>query len=201
MWRHCNGGYQCPDSTLRCHLASIGISIKKIRRSHERLTSYLYNENPYTDKTAPLYWISPTVVYYLRPRCQAPGCGGLLRPHVVWFGEGLDENVLSAAHDELEKCDLCLVVSFVMMTSSNGNIFPRNWPFLQGIHRSPMKSPYKGQWRESLMFSLICAWINCWVNNGEAGDLRRHRAHYDVIVMLAGSLDWLFRHNSISMKI
>ena len=24
---------------------------------------------------------------------------------------------------------------------------------------------------------------NGWVNNGEAGDLRRHRAHYDVIVM------------------
>ena len=22
-----------------------------------------------------------------------------------------------------------------------------------------------------------------WVNNGEAGDLRRHRAHYDVTVM------------------
>ena len=33
------------------------------------------------------------------------------------------------------------------------------------------------------MFSLICAWINAWVNNGEAGELRRHRAHYDVIVM------------------
>ena len=33
------------------------------------------------------------------------------------------------------------------------------------------------------MFSLICAWINGWVNNREAGDLRRHRAHYDVIVM------------------
>ena len=26
--------------------------------------------------------------------------------------------------------------------------------------------------------------INGWVNNGEAGDLRRHRAHYDVIVMV-----------------
>ena len=24
---------------------------------------------------------------------------------------------------------------------------------------------------------------NDWINNGEAGDLRRHRAHYDVIVM------------------
>ena len=32
--------------------------------------------------------------------------------------------------------------------------------------------------------SLICAWINGSVNNREAGDLRRHRAHYDVIVMI-----------------
>ena len=34
------------------------------------------------------------------------------------------------------------------------------------------------------MFSLICARINGWVNNGEAGDVRRHRAPYDVIVMM-----------------
>ena len=33
------------------------------------------------------------------------------------------------------------------------------------------------------MFSLICAWINGWVNNRESGDLRRYRAHYDVIIM------------------
>ena len=32
------------------------------------------------------------------------------------------------------------------------------------------------------MFSLICVWINDWVNNREAGDLRRYRAHSDVIV-------------------
>ena len=31
--------------------------------------------------------------------------------------------------------------------------------------------------------SLIFAWINGWVNNREAGGLRRHRAHYDDIVM------------------
>ena len=61
--------------------------------------------------------------------------------------------------------------------------FPRYWPFLRGIHRSPVNSPHKGQRRGALMFSLICARINGWVNNGEAGDLRRHRAHYDVIVM------------------
>ena len=33
------------------------------------------------------------------------------------------------------------------------------------------------------MFTLICARIIGWVNNREAGDLRRYRAHYDVIVM------------------
>ena len=62
--------------------------------------------------------------------------------------------------------------------------FPRHWPFVRGIHRSPVNSPHKGQWRGALMFSLICAWINSWVNNREAGDLRRYRAHYDVTVML-----------------
>ena len=44
------------------------------------------------------------------------------------------------------------------MTSSNGNIF-------------------------RLLFCLICAWTNGWVNNRDAGDLRRHRAHYDITVM------------------
>ena len=33
------------------------------------------------------------------------------------------------------------------------------------------------------MLSSIYAWTNGWVNNREAGDLRRHRAHYDVIAM------------------
>ena len=47
----------------------------------------------------------------------------------------------------------------------------------------PVNSPHKGQWRGAFMFSLICAWINRWVKNREAGDLRRRRTHYDVIVM------------------
>ena len=63
------------------------------------------------------------------------------------------------------------------------NHFPRGWPFVRGIHRSPVNSPLKGQWRGALMFSLICAWINDWVNNRKAGDLRLHCAHYDVIVV------------------
>ena len=52
-----------------------------------------------------------------------------------------------------------------------------------GNSPAPVTSPHKGQWRGALMFSLICTRINGWVNNGEAGDLRRHHAHCDVTVM------------------
>ena len=48
--------------------------------------------------------------------------------------------------------------------------FPRYWPFVRGIHRSPINCAHKGQWRGALMFSLICAWTNGWVKNQDAGD-------------------------------
>ena len=38
--------------------------------------------------------------------------------------------------------------------------FPRHWPLVRGIHRSPVNSPHKGQWRWALLYSLICVWIN-----------------------------------------
>ena len=60
---------------------------------------------------------------------------------------------------------------------------PRYWPFVWGIHRSPANSLHKGQWHGASMFYLICARISGWANNSEAGNLRSHRAHYDVIVM------------------
>ena len=63
--------------------------------------------------------------------------------------------------------------------------FPRYWSFVRGIHRSPVNSPRKSQWRGALMFSLMCVWIKSWINNRKAGDLRRYRARYDVIVMLS----------------
>ena len=56
-------------------------------------------------------------------------------------------------------------------------------PFVPGIHRSPVNSPHKGQYRGALAFSLICAWVNGRVNNREVCDFRHHRAHYDVTVM------------------
>ena len=79
--------------------------------------------------------------------------------------------------------DICNCSIFVHDDVIKWKHFPRYWLFVRGIPRSPMNSPHKGQWRGALMFSLICAWRNDWVNNREAGDLRRHRAHYDVTVM------------------
>ena len=77
--------------------------------------------------------------------------------------------------------------------------FPRYWPFVRGIHRSPLNSPHKGQWRGALMFSVICAWINAWVNNREDGDLKRHRTHYNVtgIVCWKHSICILLLHGPI----
>ena len=64
-----------------------------------------------------------------------------------------------------------------------GKHFPRYWSFVRGIHRSPVNSSHKGQWRGALMFSVICAWTNGCVNNRDAGDLRCHQTHYDVTLM------------------
>ena len=61
--------------------------------------------------------------------------------------------------------------------------FPRYWLFVRGIHRSPVDSLHKGQWHGALVFPLIFASTTGWANNRNAGDLRRHRAHYDVTVM------------------
>ena len=72
--------------------------------------------------------------------------------------------------------------------------FPRYWPFVRGIHRSPVNSTHKGQWRGALVFSLICVWIKGWVNNREAGELRRYRTHYDVTVMNLRTVYHKFQH-------
>ena len=68
------------------------------------------------------------------------------------------------------------------MMTSNENRFRVTDP-LCGNSPVTDEFPAKGQWRGALMFSLLSAWINGWVDNREAGDLRRHRAHYDVIVI------------------
>ena len=72
--------------------------------------------------------------------------------------------------------------------------FLRYWLFVRGIHRSPVNSNHKGQWRGALMFYFICRWTNGWANHRDAGDLRRHRTHYGVTVMVDVRWRNNFRH-------
>ena len=72
-----------------------------------------------------------------------------------------------------------------MMMSSDRNIFHVTG-LLCGVNHRWI--PREGKWRGPLVFSLICAWTNGWVNNREVGDLRRHRVHYDVTLMM--TLSW-----------
>ena len=72
---------------------------------------------------------------------------------------------------------------------------------LWGIHRWPVNSPRKGPATLSFKFSLICSWINDWVNNRESRDLRHHRAHYDVIVMIKKVTDCQLAPTLFSMPV
>ena len=66
-----------------------------------------------------------------------------------------------------------------MMTSSNGNIFRVTGP-LCGEFTGPGEFPTQRPVTRSFdVFFDLC--LNKWLS--EAGDLRRYRAHYDVIVM------------------
>ena len=81
------------------------------------------------------------------------------------------------------------------MMSSNGNISAL---LAICLGNSPVIGEFPSQrpWREALIF-LICAWINDLVNNGDAGDLRRHRAHYDVTVMEPTTVGSLWLENDL----
>ena len=68
----------------------------------------------------------------------------------------------------------------LVMTSSNGNIFR-----VTGHLCGEFPGEFLGQRPVTRSFDVFfdLRVINGWVNNGEAGDLRRYRAHYDVTVM------------------
>ena len=70
-----------------------------------------------------------------------------------------------------------------MMTSSNGNVFHVTGPLCGEFtgHRWIPRTKARGA--ELWCFLWPAPWMNGWENNREAGELRRHRAHYDVTVL------------------
>ena len=109
-----------------------------------------------------------------------------MRNHIPQFYMGAI--IYPCFHSDVGLSDPCLWKKPLMSNESwwrhQMKTFSALLAFVWGIHRSPVNSPHKDQWRGALMFSLICAWINGWVNNRETGELICHRAHYDVTVMV-----------------
>ena len=71
-----------------------------------------------------------------------------------------------------------------MMTSSNGNIFRVTGPLCGKFTGNRWIPRTKASGAELWCFLWSAPWINGWVNNREAWDMRCHRYHYDVIVMV-----------------
>ena len=133
---------------------------------------------------------------FLKRRCRVRRLPGELLC-VVLYGRNHPFNTRFRYHAHIMSFAVCVIIRLYGLSkpyppglfhSLHDDVikwkhFPRYWPSVRGIHRSPANSPHKGLWRRSLMFSLNCAWINGWANNREAGDLRRHRVHHNVTVM------------------
>ena len=82
------------------------------------------------------------------------------------------------------------------MTSSNGNIFRVTGPLCGEFTGHRLIPITKTSDAELWCFLQSVPWINGWVNNREAGDLRRHRAHYGVFVMQ----NWQWKSRIVRMQ-
>ena len=146
-------------------------------RSHYQIDiqqeSHFPVEENYVSNRLHHWWISVIYWWYVSSRISKSYHHGFRILSLSTHGHPLGQNSHSfwqhnlSAHDDVIKW----------------KHFPRYWPFVREIHRWPVISLHKGQWRGALMCTLICAWINGWINSRYAGDLRRHRNHYDVDVL------------------
>jgi NAD-dependent deacetylase len=79
--------------------------------------------------------MDPTIIYdwtedvNLGDKCSK---GSQLRPHIVWFGEMLDDDKIFDAVDAAEKCDICIVLGTSMQVSP-ANLIPFQTP-----HKTPV---------------------------------------------------------------
>lgn len=84
------------------------------------------------------------------PRC--PECGSLLRPHVVWFGEPLDSEILSEAFYASAGCQVMLVIGtsgVVQPAASMGLHAEKGGAFVAEINLEP--TPYSGVFHLSIL--------------------------------------------------
>ncbi len=84
------------------------------------------------------------------PLCR--DCGGLLRPHVVWFGEGLDPSILTMAYEAVQLADVMMVIGTsgtVEPAASMGMVAKGKGAYLVEINLEP--TPYTTLYHTSIL--------------------------------------------------
>ena len=170
LWRHSNDAGSCYSASSRC--------------SHPHRPQWQPIHQPEC-----LIWGTAIHLYHpegpcdwkRRPRPSVPVRPLCLRVHTwgIWDQQPVHKGVRDIWKSS---CKDTYTFSYVVPHDDviKWKHFPRYWPFVRAIHRSRGIPRTKASDAE---LSLISAWINGWVNNREAGDLRRNRTRYDVIVM------------------
>jgi len=72
------------------------------------------------------------------PTCRS--CFGLLRPHIVWFGESLDPDVLRNSYTALKTCEVLLIIGtsgVVYPAASFGPVAKEHGAFVAELNLDP----------------------------------------------------------------
>ena len=163
LWRHCN--------VVSSSVLSGYISSRKSQVSSSISYCFAVNEGSWPSVSSKKYWLNriitkELVILFISHMYQA-------------FLEGialLNQGLPCLRIQRKYKHD-----TFVFL------IISQNRNHYSVVMMSVMACPIpllKGQWRGALMFSLICVWTNGWANKQDAHDLRRHRAHSDITVVI-----------------
>ena len=131
-----------------------------------------------------------------------------------WIYNKIDLKISSANWRSFRRDHKALILSQgLIMTSPNGNIFRVTGPLCGGIHRSPVNSPRKGQWRGALMFCAlnnqswgrwfetppVSLWrhcnvgqcsVHCWCFPDEAGGLKIDKSQYSEWIQSSEETTW-----------
>ena len=80
---------------------------------------------------------------------------------LLWFENKEDHLDIASSFKDWWHDRVLVTVNDTIISASHDDVIkwkhiPRYWPFVRGIHQSPVNSPHKGQWCWALMFSLIC---------------------------------------------
>ena len=166
----------------RCLCNSMEWHINESRKVLSRYVVFRYCRNTFALTSTSHFFSSWLIHYGLVVRCGSAYLGQHWFTCPMALNHYLNRYRI-AISDVCKRNLIRRVILPTMKTSSNEVVFRVTDHLWGEFTRHRWFPRTNGQWSGSLMFPLIGTWINGWLSNREAGDLRRHRAHYDFTVI------------------